>query len=60
MRSYFNIYPISETRAKERIDQLYKDFKQYSFGVVRKDNNELIGLVGLKDINILNQVQILH
>ena len=28
MRNYFNVYPTSETRAKERIDQLYKDFKQ--------------------------------
>jgi RimJ/RimL family protein N-acetyltransferase len=54
MRSYFNVYPISETRAEERIDQLYKDFKHILFGVVRKDKNELIGLVGLKDIHILN------
>jgi RimJ/RimL family protein N-acetyltransferase len=55
MRNYFNVYPTSETRTKERLDQLYKDFRHIILGVVLKQENTLIGIVGLKDINLLNQ-----
>lgn len=54
-RSYFSIYPTSDTRGKERLEQLYKDGKHIIFGVALKSDNQLIGLVGLKDINTLNQ-----
>lgn len=55
IRRYFSIYPTSDTRGKERLENLYKDFRHIIFGVVRIDDNSLIGLAGLKDINILNQ-----
>ena len=55
IRRYFSIYPTSDTRAKERIDNLYKSTGHIIFGVVLKEDNRLIGLVGLKDINLLNQ-----
>ena len=54
-RRYFSIYPTSDTRGKERLEQLYKDGKHIIFGVALKSDNQLIGLVGLKDINTLNQ-----
>jgi len=55
IRRYFSVYPTSDTRGKERLENLYKDFRHIIFGVVLKEDNRLIGLVGLKDINILNQ-----
>ncbi|WP_376796488.1 GNAT family N-acetyltransferase [Thermogemmatispora sp.] len=55
IRRYFSIYPTSDARAKERLEQLYRDGKHIIFGVALKSNNRLIGLVGLKDINYLNQ-----
>lgn len=55
MRSYFNVYPTSDTRMKERLDDFYRNFQHILLGVVLKDNNTLIGIVGLKDINTLNQ-----
>lgn len=54
-RCYFSIYPTSDTRGKERLEQLYKDGKHIVFGVALKSDNRLIGLVGLKEINTLNQ-----
>jgi len=53
MRSYFNVYPTSYSRMKERLGQFYHDFRHILLGVAIKD--ELIGIVGLKDINTLNQ-----
>ncbi len=55
IRRYFSIYPTSDTRGRERLENLYKDFKHIIFGVALKSDNRLIGLVGLKDINVLNQ-----
>src|SRR5947209_10286716 len=55
IRRYFSIYPTSDTRGRERLDQLYKDGKHIIFGVVQKSDNQLIGMVGLKDINYVNQ-----
>ena len=55
IRRYFSIYPTSDFRGKERLEQLYKDGKHIIFGVVLKEDNRLIGLVGLKDINYINQ-----
>ncbi|EFH80532.1 GNAT family N-acetyltransferase [Ktedonobacter racemifer] len=55
MRSYFNVYPTSDTRMKERLDQFYRSFQHILLGVALKENHALIGIVGLKDINILNQ-----
>jgi RimJ/RimL family protein N-acetyltransferase len=55
IRRWFSIYPTSDTRGKERLDNLYKDFKHIIFGVVLKSDNSLIGLVGLKEINYINQ-----
>src|SRR2546423_1679961 len=55
IRRWFSIYPTSDTRGKERLENLYKDFKHIIFGVVLKSDNRLIGLVGLKDINYINQ-----
>lgn len=55
IRRYFSIYPTSDTRGKERLDQLYKDGKHIIFGVALNSDNRLIGLVGLKDINYINQ-----
>jgi len=52
---YFSIYPTSDTRGKERLEQLYKDGKHIIFGVALNSDNCLIGLVGLKDINYINQ-----
>jgi len=55
IRRYFSIYPTSDTRGKERLELLYKDGKHIIFGVALNDDNRLIGLVGLKDINYINQ-----
>lgn len=55
IRRYFSVYPTSDARGKERIENLYKSFGHVIFGVVRIEDNSLIGLVGLKDINTLNQ-----
>ena len=55
VRRYFSVYPTSDARGKERIENLYKSFGHIIFGVVLKSDNTLIGLVGLKDINMLNQ-----
>ncbi|WP_069804830.1 GNAT family N-acetyltransferase [Thermogemmatispora onikobensis] len=55
IRRYFSVYPTSDARAKERLEQLYRDGKHIIFGVALKSNNRLIGLVGLKDINYINQ-----
>lgn len=54
-RRYFSVYPTSDARGRERIENLYKTFNHIIFGVALKSDNTLIGLVGLKDINILNQ-----
>ena len=55
IRRYFSIYPTNDTRSKERLELLYKDGKHIIFGVALNENNRLIGLVGLKDINYINQ-----
>ena len=55
IRQYCSIYPTSDTRGKERLELLYKDGKHIIFGVDLKSDNRLIGLVGLKDINYVNQ-----
>jgi RimJ/RimL family protein N-acetyltransferase len=55
IRRYFSIYPTSDFRGRERIEQLYRDGKHIIFGVALKSDNRLIGLVGLKDINNVNQ-----
>jgi RimJ/RimL family protein N-acetyltransferase len=55
IRRYFSIYPTSDTRGEERLELLYKDGKHIIFGVALNENNRLIGLVGLKDINYINQ-----
>jgi RimJ/RimL family protein N-acetyltransferase len=55
IRRYFSIYPTSDTRGKERLEQLHKDGKHIIFGVALNGDNRLIGLVGLKDINYINQ-----
>ena len=55
IRQYFSIYPTSDTRDKERLELLYKDGKHIIFGVALKSDNQLIELVGLKDINYINQ-----
>jgi len=55
VRRYFSVYPTSDTRGKERLENLYKSFGHIIFGVALKSDNTLIGLVGLKDINVLNQ-----
>jgi RimJ/RimL family protein N-acetyltransferase len=55
IRRYFSVFPTSDARGKERLENLYKSFGHIIFGVVRKEDNELIGLVGLKDIHQLNQ-----
>src|SRR5438874_11562434 len=55
IRRYFSIFPTSDTRGKERLEQLYKDGKHIIFGVSLNSDNRLIGLVGLKDINYINQ-----
>jgi RimJ/RimL family protein N-acetyltransferase len=55
IRRYFSIYPSSDTRGRERIEELYKTFTHIIFGVALNSDNTLIGLVGLKDINLLNQ-----
>ena len=54
-RSYFNVYPSSDARSKDQLDQLYRNFRQILFGIALKDSNTLIGAVALKDINTLNQ-----
>lgn len=55
VRKYFNVYPLSDVRYKERINQQYKDFRHILFGLALKSDHTLVGVVGLKDINILNQ-----
>ena len=55
IRRYYSVYPTSDTRGKERLEDLYKSFGHIIFGVALKSDNTLIGLVGLKDINLLNQ-----
>src|SRR5260370_16884124 len=55
IRRYFSIYPTSDFRGKERLEQLYTDGKHIIFGIALKENNRLIGLGGLKDINYINQ-----
>lgn len=55
IRRYFSIYPTSDTRGKERLEQLYKDGRHILFGIALNSDNRLIGLVGLKDINYINQ-----
>ncbi len=55
VRRYFSVYPTSDARGKERLENLYKSFGHIIFGVALKGDNTLIGLVGLKDINVLNQ-----
>ncbi len=55
IRRYFSIYPTSDFRGRERIEQLYRDGKHIIFGVALKSDNRLIGMVGLKDINNVNQ-----
>jgi RimJ/RimL family protein N-acetyltransferase len=55
IRRYFSVYPTSDTRGKERLENFYRDTRHILFGVVHKESNRLIGLVGLKDINLLNQ-----
>jgi RimJ/RimL family protein N-acetyltransferase len=55
IRRYFSIYPTSDARGKERLEQLYKDGKHIIFGVALNSDNRLVGLVGLKDINYINQ-----
>jgi len=55
IRRYFSIYPTSDTRGKERLEQFYKDGKHLVFGVALNEDYRLIGLVGLKDINYINQ-----
>lgn len=55
IRRYFSIYPTSDTRGKERLEQLYHDGRHIIFGVALNEDNTLIGLVGLKDINYINQ-----
>ncbi|HTK07416.1 MAG TPA: GNAT family protein [Ktedonobacteraceae bacterium] len=55
MRSYFNVYPTSYTRMKERLGQFYQSFTHILFGVALKGERDIIGIAGLKDINTLNQ-----
>jgi RimJ/RimL family protein N-acetyltransferase len=55
IRRYFSIYPTSDTRGKERLELLYRDGKHIIYGVALNQDNRLIGLVGLKDINYINQ-----
>jgi RimJ/RimL family protein N-acetyltransferase len=55
MRSYFNVYPTSYTRMKERLGQFYRDFTHILLGVALKGEREILGIAGLKDINTLNQ-----
>lgn len=55
IRRYFSIYPTSDTRGRERLELLYKDGKHIIFGVCLNEDSRLIGLVGLKDINYINQ-----
>ncbi|HET8844884.1 MAG TPA: GNAT family protein [Ktedonobacteraceae bacterium] len=53
MRRYFNVYPANEARYKAR--DYYRDFQQILLGVAIQGEAEIIGIVGLKDINLLNQ-----
>jgi RimJ/RimL family protein N-acetyltransferase len=55
MRSYFNVYPTSYTRMKERLGQFYRDFTHILLGIALKGEQEIIGIAGLKDISTLNQ-----
>ena len=53
MRRYFNVYPSNEANYKERT--YYRDFQHILLGVVLKGERDLLGIVGLKDIHLLNQ-----
>ncbi len=55
IRRWFSVYPTSDAKGKERLENLYKDFHHILLGIALKSDNTLIGLVGLKDINVLNQ-----
>src|SRR5260370_33514804 len=45
VRRYFSVYPTSDTRGKERLENLYKDFRHILFVVALKSDSRLIGLV---------------
>src|SRR5205814_10441478 len=51
IRRYFSIYPTSDSRGKERLQQLYKDVKRIIFDVTLNCDNRVIGLQGHKQIN---------
>jgi RimJ/RimL family protein N-acetyltransferase len=55
IRRDFSVYPTSDSRGRERLETFYKDFKHILLGVALKRDNRLIGLVGLNNINTLNQ-----
>ncbi|QBD76715.1 N-acetyltransferase [Ktedonosporobacter rubrisoli] len=55
MRSYFNVYPSNNHRIKERLGQFYREFSHILLGVALKGEAEIMGIAGLKDINMLNQ-----
>jgi len=55
VRHYFSVYPVNHPRYKERLSNHYKEFSHIMFGIAVKGDNRLVGMVGLKDINILNQ-----
>ena len=55
IRRYFSVYPTNDAQSKERLESFYKDFRHILLGVALKEDNRLIGLVGLKDINIQHQ-----
>jgi RimJ/RimL family protein N-acetyltransferase len=55
IRRYFNVYPLNDARYKERADSYYRSFSHILFGVVAKEDNRLVGVVALKDINLLNR-----
>jgi RimJ/RimL family protein N-acetyltransferase len=55
IRRYFSVYPTSSLRGRERLETFYKGFSHILLGVALKNDNCLIGLVGLNDINTLNQ-----
>ena len=46
IRRWFSVYPTSDTRGKERLENLYKDFRHILFGIALKSDNTLIGLRG--------------
>lgn len=55
MRPYFSVYPVNHARYKEHLSNHYKEFSHIMFGIALKSNNRLVGMVGLKDINLLHQ-----